>query len=104
GAFPSIHADRRTLEVIPGQPPDLVAPPKGCRFAPRCSFAMPICTEVDPPETRFADGVRVACHLYPTGDLETVGPASAASGAPPASPPAPPPASPPVVAPPAASA
>jgi peptide/nickel transport system ATP-binding protein len=69
GAFPSIHADRRTLEVIPGQPPDLVDPPKGCRFAPRCSFAMPICTEVDPPESHFSDGVRVACHLYPAGDV-----------------------------------
>ena len=36
GAFPNIQADRRTLEVIPGQPPDLVSPPPGCRFAPRC--------------------------------------------------------------------
>ena len=72
GAFPSIHADRRSLEVIPGQPPDLVNPPSGCRFAPRCSFAMPVCTEVVPPEVRLADGVRVACHLYPTSDVEAV--------------------------------
>jgi peptide/nickel transport system ATP-binding protein len=77
GAFPSIQADRRTLEVIPGQPPDLVSPPKGCRFAPRCGFAMPVCSEVDPPETRFADRVRVACHLYPTSDPETVAAAPA---------------------------
>ena len=39
-AFPNIHADRRTLEVIPGSPPDLRHPPPGCRFAPRCEFAM----------------------------------------------------------------
>jgi oligopeptide/dipeptide ABC transporter ATP-binding protein len=65
GAFPNIRADRRTLDVIPGQPPDLVDPPVGCRFAPRCSFAMPVCTEVDPPEVRLDDGVRVACHLFP---------------------------------------
>jgi len=65
GAFPNIRADRRTLEVIPGQPPDLVDPPIGCRFAARCPFAMPVCTEVDPPEVRFEDGVRVACHLFP---------------------------------------
>jgi oligopeptide/dipeptide ABC transporter ATP-binding protein len=65
-AFPNIQADRRTLDVIPGSPPDLRDPPPGCRFAPRCAFAMPICTEVVPPETTF-DGVRVACHLYPTG-------------------------------------
>jgi oligopeptide/dipeptide ABC transporter ATP-binding protein len=63
-AFPNIHADRRTLDVIPGMPPDLRDPPPGCPFAPRCPMAMAICTEVMPPETTFA-GVRVACHLYP---------------------------------------
>ena len=36
GAFPNIHADRRTLETIPGSPPDLRNPPPGCRFHPRC--------------------------------------------------------------------
>ncbi len=63
-AFPNIHADRRTLDVIPGSPPDLRDPPPGCPFAPRCPMVMPVCTEVMPPETTFA-GVRVACHLYP---------------------------------------
>jgi peptide/nickel transport system ATP-binding protein len=63
-AFPNIHADRRTLEVIPGTPPDLRDPPPGCRFAPRCASVMDVCHEVVPPETTF-DGVRVACHLYP---------------------------------------
>ena len=38
GAFPNIHADRRTLDVIPGSPPDLREPPPGCRFHPRCPF------------------------------------------------------------------
>ena len=65
-AFPNIHADRRTLDVIQGSPPDLRNPPPGCRFAPRCSFAMAVCSEVVPPEVTF-DGVRVACHLYPEG-------------------------------------
>jgi len=65
-AFPNIHADRRTLDVIPGAPPDLLDPPPGCRFAPRCPFVMQVCREVVPPETTFA-GVRVACHLYPAG-------------------------------------
>jgi oligopeptide/dipeptide ABC transporter ATP-binding protein len=65
-AFPNIAADRRTLDVIPGLPPDLRHPPPGCRFAPRCAFAMDICTEVVPPEVTFGD-VRVACHLYPLG-------------------------------------
>jgi len=65
-AFPNIRADRRTLDVIPGSPPDLRHPPPGCRFAPRCPFAMAVCTEVVPPEVTFGE-VRVACHLYPPG-------------------------------------
>ena len=66
-SFPNIASDRRTLDVIPGAPPDLRDPPPGCRFAPRCPFVMPICSEVVPPET-MVDGVRVACHLYPADD------------------------------------
>jgi oligopeptide/dipeptide ABC transporter ATP-binding protein len=66
-AFPNIRADRRTFEVIPGSPPDLRTPPPGCRFAPRCAQAMPQCTVEVPPEVRFSDGVRVACHLFPPG-------------------------------------
>jgi oligopeptide/dipeptide ABC transporter ATP-binding protein len=65
-SFPNIRTDRRTLEVIPGSPPDLRTPPPGCRFAPRCDFAMAVCSEVVPPEVTFGD-VRVACHLYPPG-------------------------------------
>jgi oligopeptide/dipeptide ABC transporter ATP-binding protein len=64
-SFPNIRADRRTLDVIPGSPPDLRHPPVGCPFAARCPAVMPVCTEVMPPEVHFADGVRVACHLYP---------------------------------------
>jgi oligopeptide/dipeptide ABC transporter ATP-binding protein len=67
GAFPNIHADRRTLDVIAGQPPDLREPPPGCRFHPRCPMARDVCRDVVPPETSFGDGVRVACHLWPAG-------------------------------------
>jgi peptide/nickel transport system ATP-binding protein len=67
GAFPNIHADRRSLETIPGSPPDLRTPPSGCRFHPRCPVAMDVCRVVVPPEVRFPDGVRVACHLHPAG-------------------------------------
>jgi hypothetical protein len=52
--------------VIPGSPPDLRTPPPGCRFAPRCAFAMEVCRSVVPPEVTFGD-IRVACHLYPPG-------------------------------------
>ncbi len=66
-AFPNIHADRRTLEVIPGSPPDLRDPPPGCRFAPRCEFVMDVCRTDVPPEVTVGDRVRVACHLDPPG-------------------------------------
>ncbi len=68
GAFPSLQADRRTLEMIPGTPPDLREPPAGCRFHPRCPVAMDVCREVVPPEVLFPDGVRVACHQHPAGN------------------------------------
>ena len=67
GAFPSIHADRRSLDTIPGLPPDLRHPPSGCRFHPRCPAVMAVCKEIVPPEVLFPDGVRVACHLHPPG-------------------------------------
>ena len=47
-AYPNIHADRRTLDVIPGSPPDLRTPPPGCRFAPRCADAMDDLPRGDP--------------------------------------------------------
>ncbi|HET9756236.1 MAG TPA: ABC transporter ATP-binding protein [Candidatus Limnocylindrales bacterium] len=74
-AFPNIRADRRTLDVIPGNLPDLRDPPPGCRFAPRCPFAMDVCRVVTPPEVTMSDGVRVACHLYPNHDAAIVEPA-----------------------------
>ena len=67
GAFPNIQADRRSLDTIPGLPPDLRDPPSGCRFHPRCPAAMAVCKEIVPPEVLFPDGVRVACHLHPPG-------------------------------------
>ena len=77
GAFPNIHADRRSLETIPGSPPDLRDPPKGCRFNPRCPAVMDICREIEPPEVVYPDGVRVACHLHVAGRDEAVGVSSA---------------------------
>ena len=46
-SFPPLHGQRRDLSGIPGSPPDLRHPPKGCPFAPRCSFAIDACAEVD---------------------------------------------------------
>ena len=55
---------KRRLEAISGTVPSLLDPPPGCRFAPRCGFAMPACTAAM-PELRAVDGDhKVACILY----------------------------------------
>ena len=52
-------------EVPPGEPPSLVKPPKGCRFHPRCKYAIAgVCDTEDPPEFTIEEGHAVACWLY----------------------------------------
>jgi peptide/nickel transport system ATP-binding protein len=51
------------LRAIPGVVPSLVAPPQGCRFAPRCGFAMPACTQGQPRLREVAPSHKVACIL-----------------------------------------
>ncbi|MEA2828751.1 MAG: peptide/nickel transport system ATP-binding protein [Actinomycetota bacterium] len=63
-----ISLDTERLSSIPGSPPDLLDPPPGCRFAPRCPFAMVACREQVPALAPMDDGSRVACHLYPGAD------------------------------------
>jgi peptide/nickel transport system ATP-binding protein len=62
-AFPSILGERRTLQGIPGSPPDLLRPPTGCRFQPRCPHAMAVCLEEAPPLLELS-GASVRCHLF----------------------------------------
>src|SRR6267143_225735 len=65
GAFPSIKGERKKLISIPGQPPDLLHPPTGCRFHPRCPYAMEVCKKEVPVLQRQGTGEhRVACYLY----------------------------------------
>jgi peptide/nickel transport system ATP-binding protein len=63
-SFPSISGTKQKLTGIPGSPPDLVSPPSGCKFHPRCSKVMPICSRKAPITTWLSDGHCVACHLY----------------------------------------
>jgi peptide/nickel transport system ATP-binding protein len=50
GSIPRIEYPSHTpLQAIPGRPPDLVAPPPGCRFAPRCRYAQDRCLGEAPP-------------------------------------------------------
>jgi len=55
------------LESIPGTPPDMLHPPRGCPFAPRCAHAQPRCHAERPPLFEVRPGHRVACWL----DLDT---------------------------------
>ena len=55
-----------TLQAIPGRPPDLVAPPPGCRFAPRCPYAQARCHAEQPPLVEDEPGHAYRC-WYPVG-------------------------------------
>jgi peptide/nickel transport system ATP-binding protein len=65
GAFPTIKGERKKLTSIPGQPPDLLNPPSGCPFRPRCPYAMDVCKGVFPEMKKVGSGNHyVACYLY----------------------------------------
>ncbi len=55
---------RDELAMIPGAVPNLIAPPTGCRFHPRCQKRMEICSAQKPPTIEHSPGHWVACHLY----------------------------------------
>ena len=64
-AFPSVIGPKTEMSSIPGFPPDLLHPPPGCRFHPRCTRAMEICRKKEPAFLRVDGKDRyVACHLY----------------------------------------
>ncbi len=52
------------LESIPGTVPNLINPPPGCRFHPRCPFVMDVCRVEEPPMVEVEPGHQVACWLY----------------------------------------
>lgn len=62
-AFPSIKTAKMEITSIPGFPPDLLRPPSGCRFHPRCSYAMSVCKKEEPKPIEVAPGHYVECHL-----------------------------------------
>ena len=62
-SIPNIKLDQPKLETMPGSPPDLVNPPAGCVFHPRCPRAMDICQN-ERPEMISKNDHLVACWLY----------------------------------------
>ncbi len=63
-AIPSAISVGSELEEIPGAVPQLINPPSGCRFHPRCDFAMDVCSREKPQECEVEPEHMVACHLY----------------------------------------
>jgi len=61
---PAITGPRRQLAPLGGEPPDLLNPPSGCRFHPRCPFATERCSIEEPPLAEISEGHRVACWNY----------------------------------------
>lgn len=62
-AFPNIAAEKQKVRSIPGAPPNLLAPPEGCRFNPRCPMATERCRTEEPLLIKSAVGEqKVACH------------------------------------------
>jgi peptide/nickel transport system ATP-binding protein len=67
-SFPSLHGERKIMTGIPGSPPDMRKPPKGCAFADRCTFALDRCTDDQPvlasPAIEAEGRRQVACWLH----------------------------------------
>jgi peptide/nickel transport system ATP-binding protein len=63
-SIPRLDQPEKELASIPGSVPNLITPPSGCRFHPRCPYAMPVCKTVAPPMTLEGPDHSVACYLY----------------------------------------
>jgi peptide/nickel transport system ATP-binding protein len=65
GSLPRLEVDVERLTQIPGQPPSLLRPPRGCRFHPRCPYVMDVCKTKDPElvSTQRDPAHLQACHL-----------------------------------------
>jgi peptide/nickel transport system ATP-binding protein len=63
-SVPDFDDRRARLESIAGMPPDLITPPTGCRFHPRCEIAHPDCREVDPPLIPLGSADRATACRY----------------------------------------
>lgn len=63
-SVPSLEVKQQMLESIPGTVPNPLKMPKGCKFAPRCGYAMEICRKEEPPLSILGEERTVRCFLY----------------------------------------
>jgi len=59
-----LHEEAKELASIPGSVPDLINPPSGCRFHPRCPATSSVCSEEKPQPIEVEPGHLVWCHIY----------------------------------------
>jgi len=64
GAIPSVEKRDQKLKTIRGMVPNLIYPPSGCRFHPRCDFRLEVCDKVKPKFLEISDKYFIACHLH----------------------------------------
>jgi peptide/nickel transport system ATP-binding protein len=69
GSIPSMHLEQERLHAISGQVPTPMARVRGCRFAPRCPFAVDKCRAEDPPLLEMGEGQQSACWRAPLEQL-----------------------------------
>jgi len=62
-AIPRLDIDKKRLQIIEGNVPDLIDMPPGCKFHPRCPYAMDICRQKEPPLERKESGHLSRCYL-----------------------------------------
>jgi peptide/nickel transport system ATP-binding protein len=66
-SIPRVDRKLTQLEVIKGSIPNLINPPTGCRFHPRCKRVMDICSKIVPERLEIESRHFVRCHLYNGG-------------------------------------
>lgn len=73
-SVPKIHTNNKeTLYSLKGTPPDLINPPEGCSFAPRCEYGMKICRMKYPELSRFSESQECSCWLHdPRADVSNL--------------------------------
>ena len=64
-SIPKVDGEEAKKRLVPilGTPPDMLNPPAGCPFYPRCRFAMKACAAMEVPEQHLGDTHRVSCFM-----------------------------------------
>jgi peptide/nickel transport system ATP-binding protein len=70
-SVPSLALRKEKLSVIPGNVPNLIQPPSGCRFHPRCSYSRQVCIDIDPDLESIGEERLVHCHRWREIDLKS---------------------------------